>query len=92
MVFDIFNRMYQFSVLKNYTRQVFNGFVIPAPIFIGINSSRNPGFPVKTGIQFHMFLVPCFRRDKLWIPAFAGMTKGDYTFNSFSPVFSIMSS
>jgi hypothetical protein len=25
--------------------------VIPVPIFIGINSSRNPGFPVKTGIK-----------------------------------------
>jgi len=26
--------------------------VIPAPVFTGINSSRNPGFPVKTGTHF----------------------------------------
>ena len=37
-------------------------------------ASRNPGFPVKTGIQFHMFLVPCLRRDKAWIPVYTGMT------------------
>ena len=37
-------------------------------------ASRNPGFPVKTGIQFHIFLVPCLRRDKAWIPVFTGMT------------------
>jgi hypothetical protein len=35
-------------------------FVIPAPIFIGINSSRNPGFLV--------------REDGSWIPVFTGMT------------------
>ncbi len=33
---------------------------------------RNPGFPVKTGTQFLMFLVPCFRRDDVWIPLPAG--------------------
>ncbi len=31
------------------------------PIFV-IPESGNPGFPVKTGIQIHIFLVPCFRR------------------------------
>src|SRR3990170_6605213 len=44
--------------------------------------SGNPGFPVKTGIQIHIFLVPCFRRacpvldtgDGVWTPAFAGVT------------------
>jgi len=29
---------------------------------------------VKTGIQIHIFLVPCFRRDGVWTPAFAGVT------------------
>jgi len=29
---------------------------------------------VKTGTQFYISLVPCIRRDKAWIPAFAGMT------------------
>jgi len=38
--------------------------------------NRNPGFPVETGIQFLM--VPCFRRDEFWIPAFAGMTTYAY--------------
>ncbi len=35
--------------------------------------SGNPRFPVKTGNQF-LYIVPCFRRDGAWIPAFAGMT------------------
>jgi hypothetical protein len=30
---------------------VFIKGVIPTPIFIGINSSRNPGFPVETGAE-----------------------------------------
>ncbi len=30
---------------------------------------RHPGFPVETGTQFLMFMVPCFRRDGVWIPA-----------------------
>jgi len=29
---------------------------------------------VKTGIQIHIFLVSCFRRDGVWTPAFAGVT------------------
>jgi len=29
---------------------------------------------VETGIQFNMFLVPCLRRDRAWIPANAEMT------------------
>jgi len=29
----------------------------------------NPGFPVETGIQFRMFMVPCFCSDNFWIPA-----------------------
>jgi hypothetical protein len=29
--------------------------------------NRNPGFPVKTGIQF-LCMVPCFRRDKSGFP------------------------
>jgi hypothetical protein len=28
--------------------------------------------PAEAGIQ--VFMVPCFRRDGVWIPAFAGMT------------------
>jgi hypothetical protein len=76
---------YQFSFLKNYSKQgnelprrkqrgiktkngkilrgeprgiypkrKFNGFVIPAPIFIGINSSRNPVlFPPFLDSRFH---------------------------------------
>jgi hypothetical protein len=39
--------------------------VIPAPIFIGINFSRNSGFPVKTGAQFLR-----------WFPTFVGTTSG----------------
>jgi hypothetical protein len=39
--------------------------VIPAPIFIGMNSSRNPGFPMKIGIQIIK-----------WFPAFVGTTSG----------------
>ena len=43
---------------------------------------RYPGFPVKTGTYF-LCIVPCFRRDGVWIPAGvypvhrygAGMTK-----------------
>jgi len=35
-------------------------------------ASRNPGVPVKAGIQFLM--VPSLRRDKAWIPVFTGMT------------------
>jgi hypothetical protein len=31
--------------------------------------------PVQAGIQFFNYMVPCFRRDGVWIPAFAGMTK-----------------
>ena len=27
-------------------------FVIPAPIFIGINSSRNPAFSIGSGLGF----------------------------------------
>jgi len=41
--------------------------VIPAPVFTGINSSRNPGFLAKAGIQL-LFVVPCFRRDKSGFP------------------------
>ena len=37
-------------------------------IFCHSCASRNPVFPVKTGTQFLMFLVPCFRRDDVWIP------------------------
>jgi len=29
---------------------------------------------VKTGIQIHILLVPCFRRDGVWTLAFAGVT------------------
>jgi hypothetical protein len=39
--------------------------VIPAPIFIGIDSSRNPGFPMKTGTQ-----------SLRWFPTFVGTTSG----------------
>jgi hypothetical protein len=68
MVFDIFNRMYQFSVLKNYTRQVFNGFVIPAKAGI-------QGFLCRQESSFiYLSLAPCFRSDDVWIPACAGMT------------------
>ena len=35
--------------------------------------SRNPGFPVKTGIQFFL-MAPRFRVDHVWPPAFAGVT------------------
>ena len=45
-----------------------------SPYFVIPGLTRNPGFPVKTGTQFLMFLVPCIRRDNVWIPAFAGMT------------------
>ncbi len=31
--------------------------------------SQKVVIPVKTGIQFYMFLVPCFRWDDVWIPA-----------------------
>jgi len=41
--------------------------VIPAPVFPGINSSRNPGFPAKAGIQL-LSVVPCFHRDKSGFP------------------------
>jgi hypothetical protein len=34
----------------------------------------NPGSPVKTGIQFHIFMVLCIRRHNDWIPTSAGMT------------------
>jgi len=37
--------------------------IIPAPIFIGMNSSRNPGFPTKVGNQL-----------KHWTPVFTGET------------------
>jgi len=52
--------------------------VIPAPVFPGINSSRNPGFPAKAGIPL-LSVVPCFHRDtpyliRGWIPTFVGMT------------------
>ncbi|OGL47196.1 MAG: hypothetical protein A2149_05425 [Candidatus Schekmanbacteria bacterium RBG_16_38_11] len=50
---------YQFLNIKSYA-------VIP-------HLMRNPGFPVKTGIQF-ILMVPRFRGDDDWIPAFAGMT------------------
>jgi hypothetical protein len=43
-------------------------FVIPAPFCNGVNSSRNPGFPVETGIYCFQ-MVPCFRRDIVWTPA-----------------------
>ena len=33
--------------------------------------------PVETGIQFYMSMVPCFRRDRCWIPACARMTYGE---------------
>ena len=59
--------------------------VIAAPFCNGVNSSRNPGFPVKTGIRFHIFLVPCPPPYQVrdWIPvprlipsrtSFTGMT------------------
>ena len=35
-------------------------FVIPG-------LTRNPGFPVKTGI--HFLMVSCLRRNVVWIPA-----------------------
>ena len=31
--------------------------------------------PAQAGIHFFNYMVPCFRRDGVWIPAFAGMTK-----------------
>jgi len=39
--------------------------VIPAPFCNGVNSSRNPGFPVKTGTQ-----------SLRWFPTFVGTTSG----------------
>jgi hypothetical protein len=30
--------------------------------------------PAQAGIQSHILLVPCLRRDKAWIPVFTGMT------------------
>jgi len=33
--------------------------------------------PANAGIQFYMFMVPCSRRDRCWIPACAGMTYGE---------------
>jgi len=52
--------------------------VIPAPVFPGINSSRNPGFPAKAGIPL-LSVVPCFHRDtpyliRGWVPTFVGTT------------------
>jgi hypothetical protein len=42
-----------FSSLKNYKTMPLNKPVIPAPIFIGMNSSRNPGFiALGTGFPF----------------------------------------
>jgi hypothetical protein len=35
-------------------------FVIPAPVFTGINYGRNPGFSME--------------RNNVWIPVFTGMT------------------
>ena len=29
---------------------------------------------MKTGFQFHIFLIPSLCRDKAWIPVFTGMT------------------
>jgi hypothetical protein len=48
--------------------------VIPAPISIGINSSRNPGFPVKTATYYFKWLptgvypVMIWGRDDVWMP------------------------
>jgi len=47
------------------THFVIPDLIEPAPYLI----RGNPGFPVKTGTQFYMFLVPCLRRDRVWIPA-----------------------
>jgi hypothetical protein len=56
------SRLYLESVHK---LTVSKKVVIPAQISIGINSSRNPGFLVKTGIQ-----------SLRWFPTFVGTTSG----------------
>jgi len=53
---------------------VIPGLTKPAPYLI----RGNPGFPVKTGSHF-ICIVPRFRGDDVWIPAFARMT-------SFAPI------
>jgi len=48
--------------------------VTPAPIFIGINSSRSPDdVPAKAGN--HLKTMDSRFHGKPWIPASAGMTK-----------------
>ena len=47
--------------------------ISPVTLIVIPGLTRNPGFPVKTGTQF-ICIVSCFRRDGVWIPAFAGMT------------------
>jgi hypothetical protein len=46
----------------------FSIFIIPAKACLP-QAGGNPGFPVKTGIQSLIFLVPCIRRDDVWAPA-----------------------
>jgi len=50
--------------------------VIPAPIFIGINSSRDPVYYFKSPFTF--FVIPGLTRNPVflnWIPAFAEILK-----------------
>jgi len=59
---------------KRYLKFWHHLLVIPAPIFTGINSSRNPG---------------CSLCGFFWIPAFAGMT-GFVSFSSPTEIKSIL--
>ncbi|OGP93109.1 MAG: hypothetical protein A2156_08220 [Deltaproteobacteria bacterium RBG_16_48_10] len=60
--------------------------------FDGLVKSRNSPclvIPAKAGIQIHMFLVPCIRRDNVWTPAgvypvvVRGRSDGSGTFYDF---------
>ena len=68
----------QITYYKRITKKTISKSTLLFPSFPQ-SLSGNPGFPVKTGNQF-LYIVPCFRRDGAWIPAFAGMT--DYEANS----------
>ena len=49
-------------------------FVIPVPFCNGINSSR-ACTALDAGNPVSKIMVPCFRRDGVWIPVCTGMTE-----------------